>query len=90
MAEVSYTVKEILQQMDARADERHADLVRRIESGGNDHRALVARVEVLEQRQAENRGGVQARASIITATLIALGVIINIPVAAFYLTGGHG
>jgi hypothetical protein len=91
VSEVTYTVKEILGQMELRADERHRELVRRIDAGVHSVDTLAGRVDKLEQWKDQAEGGKVSRKAVLAiATFIVtlVGVVASLPIAAFYFRGG--
>lgn len=77
---VTYTIKEILARMEARADERHAEAMREIGD-------LKRRATRLEQDKARSEGAVDQKARIYATILAAITIIVNAPAAWSALMG---
>lgn len=87
---VTFTVKEMLEAMDRRADERHAEALRQIADVTANVRVVSSRVSALEADRQRKIGVVSAQGRIWVAAVAILGLVVNIPAAMFYLGGGHG
>lgn len=85
-----YTTKEYLVLMEKRADERHDALLRRLDLVGREVDTLDGRVGKLERSGARAEGGTSERTKIMALAFSVLMLIVNIPAAVFYMTGGRG
>jgi hypothetical protein len=87
--EVSYTVKEILAEQEKRAEERHKQVRSDISTVNGKVDVLGSRVDNLEGDRDKRLGRSVAVGKIAIATGAIATILINIPVAVFYLGGSH-
>ena len=83
--EVTYTVKEMLAQMDKRADERHDDTQRSIKALDERLSGVVRnRIEPLEQAAQRKQGSNAAMDKMWIVAVALFGMIVSIPSAVHY------
>lgn len=83
--EVSFTVKELLQQMDERAEERAAELHRAIMAVDSKVATVSRRVETLEAERLRRAAVAHSLNRAWVIALGAIGVLVNIPALMYYL-----
>lgn len=86
---VTYTVRELLDRADRRADERHAEMKDLLGGVKKDVHKLAERTDALEAAEDRRASWAAFGGKAWIGAIAVLGVIVNIPAALYYLNGGH-
>lgn len=86
--QVSYTVKELLAQYDERAEQRHREALRAVNTVDKKVDGLTTRVRSLEDDRKARRAISTGLSKAWVAGIAILGVLVNLPGVLYYIHGG--